>query len=87
MLETNVCEDLDQLFRLGGSSGGAWPKILTNIDDSDWIIKFPSSGDNIGKQEYDYSLYAKKCGIQMTETRLFPSALSQGYFGIKRFDL
>jgi serine/threonine-protein kinase HipA len=29
-----------------------------------WIIKFPSSGDreNIGRQEYDYSLCAKKCG-------------------------
>ena len=53
-----------------------------------WIIKFPSSGDreNIGRQEYDYSLCAKKCGIQMSETRLFPSAVCQGYFGTKRFD-
>lgn len=53
-----------------------------------WIIKFPSSGDreNIGRQEYDYSLCAKKCGIQMSETRLFPSAVCQGCFGTKRFD-
>ena len=88
ILATNSCEDLDHLFRLGGSSGGDRPKILISIDDEDWIIKFPSSGDskNIGKQEYDYALCAKACGIQMTETRLFPSALCQGYFGTKRFD-
>lgn len=88
ILETSSCENLDHLFHLGGSSGGARPKILTKVDGEDWIIKFPSSGDreNIGRQEYDYSLCAKKCGIQMSETRLFPSAVCQGYFGTKRFD-
>ena len=61
---------------------------MTTEKREDWIIKFPSSGDreNIGRQEYDYSLCAKKCGIQMSETRLFPSAVCQGYFGTKRFD-
>ncbi len=88
ILKTNFCENLDQLFLLGGFSGGARPKILTSIEDEDWIIKFPSSGDseNIGKQEYDYSVCAKACGIPMTETRIFPSAHCQGYFGTKRFD-
>ena len=88
ILETSSCENLDHLFHLGGSSGGARPNILTKVDGEDWIIKFPSSGDreNIGRQEYDYSLCAKKCGIQMSETRLFPSAVCQGYFGTKRFD-
>ena len=28
----------------------------------------------------------KKCGIIMSETRLFPSENCEGYFGIKRFD-
>ena len=88
ILEFQNSENLDELFKLGGSSGGARPKILTSIDNEDWIIKFPSSSDpkNIGEKEYQYSLCAKDCGINMTETRLFPSKVCSGYFGIKRFD-
>lgn len=88
ILESQNSENLDELFKLGGSSGGARPKILTSIDNEDWIIKFPSSSDpkNIGEKEYQYSLCAKDCGINMTETRLFPSKICSGYFGIKRFD-
>ena len=88
ILETDYCDDLDELFRLGGSSGGARPKVLTMIDGEDWIVKFPSSTDrrDAGEIEYRYSLCAKKCGISMTETRLFPSGQCAGYFGTKRFD-
>lgn len=88
ILQTDTSEKLDELFQMGGSSGGARPKILTKVDGEEWIIKFPSSEDrkDIGKQEYNYSLCAKKCGIQMEETRLFTSEKCQGYFGTKRFD-
>lgn len=88
ILETEHSPDLDELFRLGGSSGGARPKILTTVDGEDWIIKFPASMDrpDIGFTEYRYSQCAKKCGIEMTETRLFPSKQCEGYFGTKRFD-
>lgn len=88
ILESQNSDNLDELFQLGGSSGGARPKILTSIDNEDWIIKFPSSTDpkNIGEKEYQYSLCAKNCGINMTETKLFPSEICSGYFGIKRFD-
>lgn len=88
ILESQNSENLDEIFNLGGSSGGARPKILTSIDNEDWIIKFSSSSDpkNIGEKEYQYSLCAKNCGINMTETRLFPSKICSGYFGIKRFD-
>lgn len=88
ILNTESAENLDELFRLGGSSGGARPKILTQIDGEEWIIKFPSSADreDIGRQEYEYSLCACKCGISMAETRLFPSKICDGYFGTKRFD-
>lgn len=88
ILNTEYSADLDNLFRLGGSSGGARPKILTKIDNKDWIIKFPSSLDdnNIGELEYLYSVCAKKCKIDMPEIKLFPSKISSGYFGIKRFD-
>ena len=70
--------------RKGGSSGGARPEILVNIEGGDWLIKFPSSTDSqsIGEIEYNYSLAAKDCGIIMPETKLFENK----YFGAKRFD-
>lgn len=88
ILESQDSSNLDELFKLGGSSGGARPKILTKINGEDWIIKFPASQDskNIGEQEYKYSLCAKECGIKMTETKLFESKICSGYFGVKRFD-
>lgn len=88
ILQSEKSDKLDELFRMGGSSGGARPKIFTKIDGEDWIIKFPSTydKDNIGEIEYHYSLCAKKCGIEMAETRLFQSEICSGYFGTKRFD-
>lgn len=88
ILNEQYSDDLDALFKLGGSSGGARPKILTQYDGEDWIVKFPSSYDSrqIGEEEYRYSQCAKKCGIEMPETRLFPSQIGPGYFGVKRFD-
>ncbi len=54
ILKSSESDNLDELFRLGGSSGGARPKILAEINGEEWIIKFPSSEDraDIGKQEY-----------------------------------
>jgi len=88
LLAQKPIDNLDTLFILGGSSGGARPKILTNINGQDWIIKFPSSYDppSIGQQEYQYALCAQQCGINMPEVRLFASQLCAGYFGVKRFD-
>lgn len=75
---------LNAIYQMAGSSGGARPKVSMKIGDEEWIIKFPAASDpqNIGEIEYRYSLAAKKCGIEMTETRLF----ERKYFGIKRFD-
>ncbi len=88
LLEEDPTVDLDALFKYGGSSGGERPKILTDIDGESWIIKFPAAYDDkdIGLQEYRYSLCARECGINMAETRLFPSKICAGYFGTKRFD-
>lgn len=36
----------------------------------------------MGRIEYEYSLLARKCGINMPETRLFEGK----YFGVERFD-
>lgn len=88
ILTTEYNDNLDELYRLGGTSGGARPKILTSIENEDWIIKFPAhvDGNDAGVMEYEYSLCAKKCGIQMEETRLFHSEFCGGYFGTRRFD-
>lgn len=88
ILMTSDQGDLDYLFTYGGSSGGARPKVLTKIDGEDWIVKFPSSDDDldIGIQEYEYALCAKECGIEMEEVRLLPSNRCKGYFATKRFD-
>ena len=88
ILNTEYSDKLDELYRLGGTSGGARPKIMTTVDGEEWIIKFSAhvDGENAGKMEYDYSCCAKQCGITMSGTRLFPSEKCEGYFGIKRFD-
>ena len=68
----------------GGSPGGARPKIFTRFEGKEWLVKFRAKGDSkrIGVEEYNYSLLAKKCGIEMPETRLFEDK----YFGVERFD-
>ncbi|MDR2934023.1 MAG: type II toxin-antitoxin system HipA family toxin [Rickettsiales bacterium] len=75
---------LEELVKLGGSSGGARPKVLINIDSTDWIIKFPASTDpkNIGKQEFAYMAAAKNSGLITPQTKLFEDK----FFGAKRFD-
>lgn len=88
ILHSEESDDLDTLYALGGSSGGARPKVLVRLDDGEWIVKFPSSNDpeEIGLMEYRYHLCAKACGIEISEIRLLPSRRCQGYFASKRFD-
>ena len=89
ILNTEYSQELDGLYRLGGTSGGARPKIMTVIDEQPWIIKFSAKVDSvdIGKMEYEYSQCAKECGILMSDTKLFPSKKCKGYFGTRRFDI
>lgn len=84
ILNREQVEDLDELFRLGGSSGGARPKVMTE----EWIIKFPASGDepDTGIMEKAYMDCAAACGILVPETRLMPSKQCGGYFAARRFD-
>ena len=86
--DTESVFDLDNIYRLGGSSGGARPKAHVRIDNDEWIIKFPCRLDpvDIGKNEYHANLVACKCGIHVNEFKLFPSKLYDGFFGAKRFD-
>lgn len=77
-------EGLESLYRHGGSPGGARPKVFVKIDNKEWLVKFKATLDskNIGEVEYHYSLLAKKCGIEMPETKLFEGK----YFGVQRYD-
>lgn len=88
ILNAEAVENLDELYRLGGTSGGARPKVLTQLEDEAWMIKFPAhvDGEGVGLMEFEYAQCAKACGIVMTETRLFESQVCPGYFGTKRFD-
>ena len=45
ILNTEYTDKLDELYRLGGTSGGARPKIMTSIGNEEWIIKFPAHVD------------------------------------------
>ena len=39
ILNTEYSDKLDELYRLGGTSGGTRPKIMTTINGEEWIIK------------------------------------------------
>lgn len=88
ILSSKTSDQLDMLYRLGGSSGGTRPKVLLAENGKEWIVKFPASKDPLisGKREYDYSLCAKACKINMTETALVNSNVCEGYFKTERFD-
>jgi len=84
ILNREDISDLDDVFQMGGSSGGARPKVMTD----EWVIKFPASGDmpDTGLMEKEYMDCAADCGIIVPETKLMPSKRCSGYFAVKRFD-
>lgn len=77
-------DGIEEFQRRGGSPGGARPKIFTHYEGKEWLVKFRAKQDSmrIGLEEYEYSILAKRCGIEMPETRLFEDK----YFGVERFD-
>jgi serine/threonine-protein kinase HipA len=100
--ESGTIAAVERLLRLGGSSGGARPKILCGVRPGDWalasaassadfeawLIKFCAKDDaeNLGALEYAYSIAAKNAGVEMPRAHLFPAKTSAGFFGVKRFD-
>ncbi|MBE5847954.1 MAG: type II toxin-antitoxin system HipA family toxin [Lachnospiraceae bacterium] len=88
LLASKPSDQLDMLYRMGGSSGGTRPKVLLQDGGKEWIVKFPAPQDPLicGKREYDYARCAADCGIIMTETALVPSDVCEGYFKTLRFD-
>ena len=84
VLNTDYSGNLDKAWQRGGSSGGTRPKVFVHCDGAEWLVKFRDRTDppDVGKIEYETSLLARECGIEMAETRLFEGK----YFGTKRFD-
>lgn len=79
---------MDDLFRHGGSSGGARPKVNVRIDGDLWIVKFPTSmdGDDAGVMEYECNKRAVDAGLETADFQLMESRLTKGFFACKRFD-
>jgi len=88
LLDGDKIKDFDRLVGLGGSSGGARPKIHYRDESGEWIIKFSTREDGplAGKKEYETNILAKKAAINVNGFHLFPSKKTSGYFGAKRFD-
>ena len=84
ILNDEYTGSIEEMVNKAGSSGGARPKVMVIIDGEEWLIKFRTASDpmNVGLLEYEYSLLAKKCGIDMPETDIFEGK----YFGVRRFD-
>lgn len=40
MFDTETSESLDTLYQMGGSSGGARPKVYYSLNGEEWIVKF-----------------------------------------------
>lgn len=73
VLEGNTSSVIDELYQMGGSSGGARPKIVVGYnpktehiihgnhdlpdDYEPWIIKFPSSNDRTDSAQIEYAYY------------------------------
>ncbi len=102
LLSGDVRDVLPLLCRVGGSPGGARPKVLVGINgdsvisgESDlpdgyehWMVKFFSREEcrDEGRVESAYAAMAKTAAIAMPPTRLFETREGEAFFGVKRFD-
>lgn len=62
LLSSKESDQLDVLYKMGGSSGGTRPKIMIRDHEKEWIVKFPAKTDPAisGKREYDCCQVLKK---------------------------
>ena len=83
ILNDEAADDLDAVYRLGGSSGGVRPKAHIRIDGQDWIVKFPCRLDpqNIGEQEYKANAAARECEFRSMSFACFRRGSVRGISG------
>lgn len=88
LLNSKDIANINVLYSLAGSSGGARPKALIKYKDEDWIVKFSSKFDpkNIAELEYKYMSLAKELKINIPQIELITSEKGNKFFLIKRFD-
>lgn len=88
LLDSKEVYNINELYSLGGSSGGARPKSLIKYENEDYIVKFSSKFDpkNIAELEYKYMSLAREAGIDIPEIKLIKSRHGNKYFLVKRFD-
>ena len=88
LLDSKEVDDINTLYSLGGSSGGARPKSLIKYEGEDYLVKFSSRFDpkNIDELEYKYMSLTKEAGINIPDIKLITSKKGNKYFLIKRFD-
>lgn len=87
LLDSKEVKDINSLYSLGGSSGGARPKCLIKYSGEDYLVKFTARFDpkNIAELEYKYMSLAKEAGMNIPDIKLVPGKKNK-YFLIKRFD-
>ena len=92
-LETDESIQSDRWIKLllapGSSLGGARPKANVLDENNElWIAKFPSAHDevNIAAWEYVANILAKRCGIEVPDTKLVLLSSRYPTFLSKRFD-
>lgn len=100
--ESPADDALRHMLLLGGSPQGARPKVLADFDPTSgcvssgkdaagaqpWLFKFPAGDehrDACAVKEL-YARVARRCGIDMPETRHFILDGRHGAFGVRRFD-
>lgn len=89
VLRGSAAEVQPQLLPTGGSPGGAKPKVLVGVKGNElitgegdlpagfahWMVKFRAQKEDkdTGPLELAYALLARRAGIEMPPTRLFPA--------------
>ena len=87
LLDSQNIDNIDELYHLGSSSGGARPKILIDYNGKHLLVKFSSKYDakDIANKEFEYMNFAKECGIDIPYIQLIKTK-NNVYYAIERFD-
>lgn len=83
-----VPANLEMLFMVGATFGGARPKAVILDGGRQWVAKFPAAGDgfNIPAVERATLELARQCGLRVPETRLVRLPDGRDIMLIERFD-
>lgn len=80
--------DFPEKMELGSSAGGAKPKCLIQIDETEWIAKFQPENEPLNKPAIEHGTLklAEACGIPVPDSQLIDLPDNRQALLIKRFD-